>query len=376
MHYFQNLDIPQMKRAEVLGMISRSYRTIAIAGTHGKTSTSAMATYILRSGGIDVTGFLGGIVKDYESNFVYGTSEWVVVEADEFDRSFMHLAPEISVLLSMDPDHLDIYGNHDEMKKTFREFSLLTNSGGSLLVSKEVLPFVDSEWRKKLLNKDIKLYSFGVEEGWFRATQVEAKDHRFNFDFIEGEETKMKVGLSMPGVHNVSNATAALGIASLLGADGKKIEKDIPYFQGVQRRFERIVSNTQCVYIDDYAHHPVEIRAAITAMKTLYPDRILCVIFQPHLFTRTRDFMEDFARELGEVDELILMDIYPAREMPIKGITSSRIMELIPHDRVSIKTENEILDFIKEEKNNIELLMTLGAGNIDKLVLPIYELLK
>lgn len=365
--------LPLLKRAEVLGMLSKSYKTIAVAGTHGKTSTSSMTSYFLRGGGIDATAFLGGIVKDYESNFVFGESEWVVVEADEFDRSFMHLRPEIAVLLSMDPDHLDIYGNHDEMLKTFRDFTLQIKEGGSLLIAHDLVEQIDIEWRRELLEKKIDLYSFGVDEAWFQARNLEAKNHRFYFDFEIGGEAKLRAGLSMPGNHNVSNAAAALGVASIVGASFDEMEASIPTFKGILRRFDFIVQREDMVYIDDYAHHPTEIKAAISAARKLYPTKHLTVVFQPHLFSRTRDFMKGFAEELSKADTLLLMDIYPAREKPIEGINTESVRKLIDKESVEILNHEEVVDYVEKEKNNIELLMTLGAGDIDKVIYKIKE---
>ncbi len=365
--------LPIFKRAEVLGMLSKSYRTIAVAGTHGKTSTSSMTSYFLRSGGIDVSAFLGGIVKDYQSNFVFGDSEWMVVEADEFDRSFMHLFPEIAVLLSMDPDHLDIYGDHREMLDTFKAFSLQVKPGGSLLVAQDLVAQIDPSWRKALLERNIAMYSFGIDAAWFKASQLKAMDHRFYFDFEVGNEKRLSAGLSMPGDHNVSNASAALGVAELVGADFEKMEQSIPAFQGILRRFDFIVQQDDLVYIDDYAHHPTEIRAAINAARKLYPSKKMTVIFQPHLFSRTRDFLEGFAKTLSAADELILMPIYPAREKPIPGVDSGRIASLMEKKPVGIKNHQEVMEYIETEVNNIELLMTLGAGDIDKVIPKIKE---
>ena len=367
--------LPLMKRAEVLGLISRSYKTIAVAGTHGKTSTSSMTSCFLRSADLDVTAFLGGIVKDFESNFVFGESEWVVVEADEFDRSFMHLTPEMAVLLSLDPDHLDIYGEHAEMLKTFREFTLQIKRGGSLLIASPLMDQIDSDWRKALLENEISIYSFGVGEGWFSAVNLRAENHRFYFDFLVNEDVILTSGISMPGNHNVSNATAALGIASLLNLEAKKLAQGVYDFKGINRRFDFQTESKDQIYIDDYAHHPTEINAAMNAARTLYPDKQLTVIFQPHLFSRTRDFMDGFALELAKADTLILMDIYPARELPIKGITTEKIKEIIGRDDVRILDEDSVIEFVKTNKNNIEVLMTLGAGNIDRLVRPLKKIM-
>lgn len=368
------LGVPVKKRAEVLGMISHSYKTIAIAGTHGKTSTSSMTSVFLRGAGIDCSAFLGGIVKDFDSNFVFGESDWVVVEADEFDRSFMHLTPEIAVLLSVDADHLDIYGAHDEMLRTFQDFTLKLKKGGKLLVAHDVLASIDEDWKKALLRNEIELYSFGVNEGWFSAQNVKPENHRFEFDFYVGSDKKCRTGISMPGNHNVSNACAAMGIADLIGLDMKQVADGVKQFQGIKRRFDFISISNEHTYIDDYAHHPSELKAAISAARKLYEGKKLTVIFQPHLYSRTRDFLEDFANELKKADQLILMDIYPAREKPIPGITSERIKDLLPDNSVEILSENEIIEYIKKNKNSIEILMTLGAGNIDRLVEPLRKI--
>lgn len=366
---------PLMKRAEILGIISNSGRTIAVAGTHGKTSTSSMTTAFLRSAGKDVTGFLGGIVKDFDSNFIYGESEWVVVEADEFDRSFMHLSPEICVLLSLDADHLDIYGDHSEMLKTFQDFTMNIKEGGSLLVASPIINEINDEWRKKLLDRNVKLYSFGVEEGWFNAVNMQAKNHQFGFDFKVNEELKLHTALAMPGRHNVSNATGALGVCTLLECETEKLRKGVSAFKGIARRFDFGKQSDEQIYIDDYAHHPSELKVAIQAARELYPSKRLTAIFQPHLFSRTNDFMNEFARELAKVDDLILMEIYPAREKPMEGVTSAALRSRIEKEEVPIWSEEKVLDYVRNKKGDLEVLMTLGAGNIDRLVEPIKSIL-
>lgn len=367
--------VPLKKRAEVLGIISKAGRTIAVAGTHGKTSTSSMTTAFLRSAGVDVTGFLGGIVKDFQSNFVYGESEWIVVEADEFDRSFMHLNPEICVLLSLDADHLDIYGDHNEMLKTFKNFTMNIVQGGSLLIASSIVDQIDTEWRTQLLSKEIKLYSFGIEEGWYNSRNLNAENHAFGFDFKKNGLNILSTALAMPGKHNVSNATGALGVCNLLKCEAKSLANGVRSFQGIARRFDYGKKSETQVYIDDYAHHPGELKVAIQAARDLYPSKKLTAIFQPHLFSRTNDFMDDFALELAKVDHLILMDIYPAREKPMKGVTSLALRNKIDKKNVSVLSENEVLTYVKNNKNDVEVLMTLGAGNIDRLVEPIKSIL-
>ncbi len=371
----RGMDVPLKKRAEVLGIISSASKTIAVAGTHGKTSTSSMTAAFLRSAGLDVTGFLGGIVKDFGSNFIYGESEWVVVEADEFDKSFMHLSPDICVLLSVDADHLDIYGSHEEMLKTFQDFTLLIKENGSLLVSSSVLAEMDVEWKGRLLSKGVKLYSFGVEEGWFNAANIHAVKHQFGFTFRENELVKLSTSLSMPGEHNVSNAAGALGVCSLLDCDVDELSKGVEAFQGIARRFDFGKKSEEQIYIDDYAHHPSELKVAIQAARDLYPEKKLTAVFQPHLFSRTSDFMDGFAEELAKVDELILMEIYPAREKPMEGVTSTALKNRIKKLDVPVMSEQEVLAYVKSNKKKMEVLMTLGAGNIDRLVEPIKAIL-
>ena len=369
------LNIPLMKRAEVLGIISQSKRTIAVAGTHGKTSTSSMTTAFLRSAGKDVTGFLGGIVKDFNSNFVFGESDWVVVEADEFDRSFMHLRPEICVLLSMDADHLDIYGDHKEMLNTFRDFTLQIKENGFLLISNEIREMIQGDWKKSLEEKNISIYDFGVNEGYFKSENLKTTNHAFSFDFNKEGHEVLTTEISMPGKHNVSNATGALGVCSLLDCDVNKLEEGVRLFKGIKRRFDFIIKSDNQVYIDDYAHHPSELKVAIQAARDLYPTKKLTAVFQPHLFSRTNDFMAEFAKELAEVDELILMDIYPAREKPMVGVTSKALSEKIDKENIPVWSEDEIIDFVESEEDRIEVFMTLGAGNIDRLVKPIKNIL-
>ncbi len=371
----RTLQVPIKKRAEVLGLISQGRRTIAVAGTHGKTSTSSMTTAFLRSAGKDVTGFLGGIVKDFKSNFVHGKSDWVVVEADEFDRSFMHLNPEICVLLSMDADHLDIYGDHTEMMHTFRDFTLNIKDGGSLLIAASIVHMLDLEWKKALLDKDIKIFSFGNNEGWYKSLNLEPAQHTFQFEFHKHEAFQFASHIAMPGKHNVSNATGALGVCDILECDHQKLATAVQEFQGIARRFDFGKKSENQIYIDDYAHHPSEIKVAIQAAKDLYPHKELTVVFQPHLFSRTKDFIDEFAEELSEADELILMDIYPAREKPIPGVTSEVLSRKIKNKKVPVWNEQQVIEYVEKRKNDLEVFMTMGAGNIDRLVQPIKTIL-
>lgn len=370
---FEKLDVPIKKRAEVLGMISKSKRTIAIAGTHGKTSTSSITAHVLRAAGVDATAFVGGVVKNFESNFVYGASDWVVVEADEFDRSFMHLEPEIAVLLSMDADHLDIYGDHDAMRKTFQDFTMNIKAGGVLLIHEDLVGQLTLTWKKALLNKNILLYSFGLEAGWFSARSLESDNHKTSFEFYVDQKMQLQSTMAMPGAHNVSNATAALAVGSLLNLDAVFMAKALDSFKGVLRRFDYVMQDKEQVIIDDYAHHPSEIEAAISTAKDLYGDKAISVVFQPHLYSRTRDFMDEFAAALDNGDEVVLMPIYPARELPIEGIISEVLASKMKQP-VQVLNHEQVKSWI--EKGTYQVLLLLGAGNIDKIAIHIREQLK
>lgn len=356
------LDVSVMKRAEVLGLISKSYNTVAVAGTHGKTSTSAITAHVLRSAGLDVTAFVGGIVKNFDSNFVFGESDWMVVEADEFDRSFLHLSPNIAILLSIDPDHLDIYGTPEEMCNTYKAFTLQIQEGGTLLVHHDIVSELDLNWRKDLLKRNIQIYSFGVKDGWFRAENVQSNDHKNEFDFYIDKDKVFETSLMMPGEHNVSNACAAMGVATVLDLDELFVAHALSNFQGIKRRFDFVSTEAGNIIIDDYAHHPSEINAAIKAAKGLYKDQKITVVFQPHLYSRTNDLADEFAESLEHADDLILMPIYPARELPMDGVNSEMIIDRMNRDEVPVLDHHEVLTCIEEKKP--EVLLILGAGNI------------
>lgn len=383
LQFFNQNDIPVKKRAEVLGLISRSQRTIAVAGTHGKTTTCTLATHILHTGGVRCTAFLGGIAKNFGSNFVAGDSEWVVAEADEFDRSFLHLSPEIAVLLSIDPDHLDIYDDAQQIQETgFKEFLRKVKAGGKI--------FLKSGLEQAIGNRAAA--TFGVESGQYRAANIRVEDGWFVFDFVapvfhhSGEATPgyaRRIGknrsyeeirwknlrFAMPGRHNVENACAAIAVAMQLGVGEKAVRKALMEFEGIKRRFEIIYRDERRVFIDDYAHHPTEIRSAVQAARELFPGRKITGIFQPHLYSRTRDFQDGFAKELDQLDEIILMDVYPAREKPIRGITSAVIIEKMKNPNKVLATKANVLKMLKTKQ--IDVLMTLGAGDIDTFVAPI-----
>ena len=366
LNYFREHNFPIKKRAEVLGMISRTQRTIAVAGTHGKTTTTSILTHILREGGVDCTAFLGGIANNFSSNYVEGKSDWVVVEADEYDRSFLHLHPEIAIILSMDADHLDIYGADEAVKEGFRMFGSQIKKNGKLLVNQK---WITEYLQKKEVRNEIKTY--GLETGDYHATNIKVVDGYFVFDFKSKMSDIDDLQFNLPGHHNIENATAAIAVALALGVSVDAIRRSLVSFKGIRRRFEIIYRNENVVYIDDYAHHPSELRAAIHAARTLFPNKRITGIFQPHLFSRTRDFLLEFAEVLSTLDEVMLLEIYPARELPIAGVTSEAVYQLITNEAKTLTTMRELLDLLATR--DLEVLMTLGAGDIDTLVAPIKE---
>ncbi|WP_411275364.1 UDP-N-acetylmuramate--L-alanine ligase [Daejeonella sp.] len=348
------------KRAEVLGILSKGMFTIAVAGTHGKTTTSSMIAHVLKDSGYDCSAFLGGIASNYNSNVLFGDNNTMVVEADEFDRSFLTLHPDIAIVTSMDADHLDIYGDKSHLVESFKLFTLQLKPGGTLL------------YRNGLDLNNGKTYAAnGIAD--VQAVNVRVEDGSFYFDFKNGELIIENIKMSLPGLHNIENAVAAIQVALQLGILPDKIRTALSNFKGVKRRFEYIVKSEGHVYIDDYAHHPEELRACIQAVKTLYPDKKLTTIFQPHLFTRTRDFADGFAEVLAMTDELIMLDIYPARELPISGVNSEMILEKIELSKKRILSKRDVIEYVKEQKP--ELLLTVGAGDIDTLIEPLKKVL-
>lgn len=362
--FFKQGNIPIMKRAEVLGLLSRSLNCIGIAGTHGKTTTSTLLTYLLKQGGLGVSAFLGGISKDFESNYVEGNSEWLVVEADEYDRSFLHLRPKIGSILSADADHLDIYGDETEiLEGGFMAYARLVED--TLLVNDAFM----SDF-SRMSNA----VSYGIDHGVWRAEQVRVEEGRFCFDFVGPEVYWKDLVMALPGRHNIENAVLALAVCCQFDLEEGKLRNALASFKGISRRFERIYEDDDCVYIDDYAHHPTELDAAIAAARELYPDRKLTGVFQPHLFSRTRDFVDGFARSLEKLDKLFLLDIYPAREEPIPGVDSEFLIKKINLENKVLCKKESLLSELKKDK--MEVLLTLGAGDIDTLVNPIKNYLK
>ena len=361
LNYFLENNFLVKKRSEVLGIISRSKKTIGVAGTHGKTSTSSVLTWMLKVGGIDCTAFLGGIAQNFESNFIEGKSDWVVIEADEYDRSFLHLNPDISIILSTDADHLDIYGDVATMQKTFFDYADKTKSNGFV--------FIKDGLRIPFTKNGITYGQFGINTGSYRSENVRVENGFFVFDFKSCIENIDNIEITLAGKHNVENATAAIAVAQQLGIKGDDIKKSLATFKGIKRRFERVFEEGNVVYIDDYAHHPSELKVAIEAAKMLFPNSRITGIFQPHLFSRTNDFVDGFANELDELDEVILMDIYPARELPMKGVTSEIIFDKMKNSEKVMVTKSTLMEELKGR--DIEVLLTLGAGDIDTFVLKI-----
>jgi UDP-N-acetylmuramate--alanine ligase len=350
-HFIEN-GFSLKKRAEVLGIISEGMFCIAVAGTHGKTTTSAIIAHILTDTGFGCTAFLGGITSNYNSNVLFGKNNVVVVEADEYDRSFLTLHPDVAVITSMDADHLDIYRDESHLHESFHLFANQIKTNGKLFV-KDGLPLYGITYSANL-DSDIKASNIHVENG------------NFVFDFSDGYTTIKNLSLAMPGKHNVENTVAAIGVALSLGIKPKSIKKAIASFKGVKRRFEMHVNTPEHIYIDDYAHHPEELRACFDAVRQLHPDKKLTVMFQPHLFTRTRDFADDFAKVLSTADDVILLEIYPARELPIEGINAQMLLDKITTTNKELCGKDLAVARIKNK--NPELLLTVGAGDIDTLI--------
>lgn len=360
--FFVELGYRLFKRSEVLGLISEKYFTIAVAGTHGKTTTSSMIAHILTDSGFKCAAFLGGIAANYNSNILFADSNLLVVEADEFDRSFLTLHPNIAVVTSTDPDHLDIYGDLDHMLESFRLFIQQVSTDGKRIV-------------KKGLNLPFDLTYATSNDADAYASNIEVRDRSFYFDYQHNKKDVVieNILLGIAGKHNVENAVAAITVALELGVEKTLIKDALASFKGVKRRFEYIVNQDDVVFIDDYAHHPEELKACLLAVKSLFPQEKITCIFQPHLFTRTRDFAAGFAESLALADTLILMDIYPAREQPIAGITSDWLLEKVETKNKMKLDAEEILAYIRQNKPKVTL--TVGAGNIDLLVAPLKNVL-
>ncbi len=362
--HFKASGLPFMKRAEILGLISKNMKTIAIGGTHGKTTTSSITTHLLKEGGVSCTAFLGGIVENFGGNYVSGQSDWVVIEADEFDRSFLHLHPEIAAILSTDADHLDIYGSLESLLDTgFKPFAAQTAADGLLLIQHASVNLFPSTGNKQ---------SFGVEEGDFKAVNIRLESNALIFDYQHSDILIKDLKFSLPGRHNVLNAVVAITIALRLGVSEDAIRENLLTFKGIQRRFDIKLVNDKMVIISDYAHHPTELNAVISAARELYPGKKITAVFQPHLFSRTKDFLDGFAKALSALDSVILLPIYPAREQPIPGIDSALLLQKISIlDKKLVDSDGLILALNLVQP---EVLLMLGAGDFDRMLPQIVDM--
>ncbi len=363
--HFRAEEFTMMKRAQVLGLLTEGMTTVAIAGTHGKTTTSSMTAHILKHSGLEISAFLGGITANYNSNLLIGAKDGIaVVEADEYDRSFLTLYPSIAVVTSTDADHLDIYGNHLSLMDSFNQFVGQIQKGGKLIYKKGLtLTFPDQ----------VSKVNYGIGEGEIFAMNVRPGDACFTFDYVSSHLIIRDITLNMPGFHNVENALAAMTVAKHLRVPVDKIKAGVESFKGVKRRFEFIYKSEKTVYIDDYAHHPTEIEACLLSVKALYPNKKITAIFQPHLFSRTRDFAAGFAQSLSLADQLFLLDIYPARELPIPGVSAEMLLNNITCADAQLCTKENLMDLV--QNNEFEVLVTIGAGDIDRFVPQIKEVL-
>jgi UDP-N-acetylmuramate--alanine ligase len=358
-NYFIERHYTVKKRAEVLGIITKDTFCFAVAGTHGKTTTSGILGHILHESGADVTAFIGGIVENYNSNLIGSGKTVTVVEADEFDRSFLHLHPDIACVTSMDADHLDIYGDKNAIEDSFREFAAKVENTNNLFVP---------------VGLPLKALTTGIDEdATYKAFNIRIENSFYVFDVQTPSEVIEDLKFGLPGRHNLMNALMALAMSKTYGTPTESIAKALASFKGIQRRFSYQIKNEDLVYIDDYAHHPTEINAVHQAVRELYPNQKVLAIFQPHLFSRTKDFADGFAKSLSQFDEILLMDIYPARELPMDGITSEWLLSKIENKRKKLVSKTDLIDSVLESKSKI--IVTIGAGDIGELVPKIKQAL-
>ena len=356
-----------LKRSEVLGLITESSFNICVAGTHGKTTVSTMIAHILRHTGYGCNAFLGGIAVNYNSNYWSDKRNLCVIEADEYDRSFLKLSPDYAIITAMDADHLDIYGTEEEVQNSFIEFSGRVKSTGTLFYK------MGLSRAEELKAKLKKTYHLQDKKAEIHGSNIRMQDGSYFFYFLMNGEMVNDFELNMGGAHNVENAIASIAVSKSLGIENEKIKEAVASFRGVKRRFEYIVKEENKIYIDDYAHHPEELRVLIQGAKALFKGKKITIVFQPHLFTRTRDFVDGFGEVLSNADEVILLPIYPAREKPIPGIDSNLILQKMENKNSRILDKPEVLNWIK--KNKTEVLITAGAGDIDQLIEPIKKIL-
>jgi len=365
--YLTEKNIPIKKRAEILGEITAHKKTIAVSGTHGKTTVSTMIAHILNQSKVECNAFLGGLSKNYNTNFISSEySQWTVAEADEFDRSFMHLSPFIEIITSMDADHLDIYGSLENLVETFEKFTNRIIPGGILLIKKGLNLNIPGNAKFKQFN-----YSL-AEEADFYGSNIKNNKGYYTFNLVTPGKTLTGLKPGIPGLLNIENAIVAAAAAQLAGADEKEIRKALACFKGIKRRFEMVLQNEKLTYIDDYAHHPEEITKTILSVRDMYPDQKILGVFQPHLFSRTRDFAVEFAKSLDLLDEIILLPIYPAREEPIEDVSSEMIEGKLKNHRKQLVTKPQLTEILKHK--TFDVLLTMGAGDIDQLVEPIKDI--
>lgn len=361
MDYFQNQGFEVLKRAKVLGMITENTQCIAVAGTHGKTTTSSLVAHLCKEANLPFSAFLGGISENFGSNFLFNGNEYSVLEADEYDRSFLNLSPDWALITSTDADHLDIYGDTSTIQQGFNDFASLVPSDQQLFVRKGID-----------IHRNAKTYAVNEKADYY-SDNLKMEGDQISFDFhLQNGETH-RFSWEIPGIHNVENATGALAVLHNLGVEIEVLKKALANFKGIKRRYTKHTFSNGKVYIDDYAHHPTELNAVIGSIRTFYPDKKLLVAFQPHLFSRTKDFAEGFAESLSQADELILLDIYPARELQenFEGITSDWLLKKVTLQNKEISTLSEALG--KIQSKDFDILLTVGAGNIDTLYDPIVE---
>ncbi len=367
--FFRENGFDVEKRAQVLGMLTRTHKGLCVAGTHGKTTTSAMCAHIMHQSHVDCNAFLGGISKNYASNYILSKeSDYVVIEADEFDRSFHWLRPWMSVITSTDPDHLDIYGTKEAYLESFRHYTTLISPGGALIIHRglEMKPDV---------HEGVTVYDYSRDEGDFHAENIKIENGEITFDFISPVENVTGVNLGQPIPINIENGIAAMAMAQLNGCTPDELKYGMSTYRGVDRRFDFKIKTDKIVFLSDYAHHPKEIFQSVSSIRELYKDKKITAIFQPHLYTRTRDFHKDFADSLSLLDEVVLCDIYPAREEPIPGVTSKLIYdELKPGVEKKMIHKEDVLDFVRD--NDFEVLVVLGAGDLDNYVPQIEKILQ
>ncbi|BEH00177.1 UDP-N-acetylmuramate--L-alanine ligase [Bacteroides sedimenti] len=369
LRYFKDNNFEIQKRAQVLGTITRASKGLCAAGTHGKTTTSTMTAHILYQSKVGCTAFLGGIAKNYQSNLLLSDkSEFTVIEADEFDRSFHWLHPYMSVITSTDPDHLDIYGTEEAYLESFEKYTSLIQPGGSLIIRKGVS-------LQPKVQEGVTVYTYSKEEGDFHAENIRIGNGEIFFDFVTPTETIKDIQLGVPVSINIENGVAAMAMCWLNGVTAEELKSGMASFRGVDRRFDFKIKNDKLVFLSDYAHHPSEIKQSVTSIRDLYQDKKITGVFQPHLYSRTNDFYKEFAESLSLLDEVILLDIYPARELPIPGVTSKLIYDNLREGMEKCMCPKEqLLEVLKDKQ--IEVLITLGAGDIDNYVGDIQKMLE